>query len=205
MDYEYDVFVSYKRDFPFGSWVHEHFLPFFSPFLASALNRASVDIFVDTSAISTGDSWPRRLQRALGTSRCLVALWSPLYFNSAWCRRECAAMLRRERLLGFRTVENPAGLMLPICLFDGEHFPETTRSIQYGDCRKYFAVGEGFRKTELYVEFQKWMMAWVDDVARAVQTAPPWDARMLDPTWLADDEINLNPSPIYNFGFPGLG
>ncbi len=73
MPYDYDVFLSYKKRYPFGEWVHEHFLPFFEPFVESALNR-QFRVFVDSYGIATGDAWPERLQRALGCSRCLVAM-----------------------------------------------------------------------------------------------------------------------------------
>jgi len=132
MVYEYDVFYSYKTGFPFGDWVHEHLLPFLESYLGNALNR-NVNLFVDRNGISSGDAWPERIKRALAHSRCLVAVWAPLYFNSLWCRYECAVMLYRERQLGYRTINNPSGLILPINVFDGEHFPDFAQEIQWLD------------------------------------------------------------------------
>ena len=203
MAYEYDVFLSYRRVFPFGAWVDEHFLPFFRPFLEGALNR-SPRIFVDRSGIRTGDAWPERLQQALGFSRCMVAIWSPLYFNSEWCRRECAVMIHREQQLGFHSLGNPGGLVLPVCVFDGEHFPEIARRRQSLDCRRFFVVGDGFKKTELYVEFQQVVAGWSADVARAISHAPPWSSDLSSRRWLRAESIDLAPRVANSFPFPGL-
>jgi len=39
MDYEWDVFLSYLHERPCGSWVKDHFLPYFTFDLGNALNR----------------------------------------------------------------------------------------------------------------------------------------------------------------------
>jgi len=111
MGYEYDAFVSYKRGFPFGDWVHETFLPLFEPLLVNALNQPSAKVFVDTAEIRPGESWPISLKNALAHSRCLVAIWSPSYFHSESCKRELSVLLRRERQEGYRTLQKPNGLI----------------------------------------------------------------------------------------------
>ncbi|MEK6258363.1 MAG: toll/interleukin-1 receptor domain-containing protein [Planctomycetota bacterium] len=202
MDYEYDVFLSYTRQFPFGDWVLNHFLPLLRPYLNQAVNRTA-EVFVDQEEIATGDAWPERLQRALACSRCQIAVWCPSYFQSEWCRRECGVMLHRERKVGLRTLKKPGGLVVPINVFDGEHFPSATKSIQYSDCRRFFRVGEGFTKTELYVDFQSQLIPWVDDVAAAIRRAPPWSKQWLTAKWLAVQNNDLLP-PNPKFSFPGL-
>lgn len=97
-----------------------------------------------------------------------------------------------------------AGLVLPVCVFDGEHFPVIARRRQSLDCRKYFIVGDGFKKTELYVEFQQVMTAWATDVANAVHHAPPWTADLLSELWLRGEGVDLAPASSSNFPFPGL-
>jgi TIR domain len=190
MAYEHDVFLSYKSDFPFGDWVHECFLPFFRPYVENALNRP-FNLFLDRTGIMSGDSWPQRLLEALSRSRCLVAVWSPFYFRSDWCRRECELMLHRERRLGMRSLANPGGLVLPICLFDGDHFPGPAKEIQHLDCRKYFVVGDGFKRTELYVEFQQVIARWSEEVASAIHRAPPWRKEWSSRQWHKDVAIDL--------------
>ncbi len=52
------------------------------------LNREDV-LFVDTEALRTGAHWETNIRDALQSTRVLVALWSPHYFSSEWCGREC--------------------------------------------------------------------------------------------------------------------
>ncbi|MBI1929730.1 toll/interleukin-1 receptor domain-containing protein [Candidatus Poribacteria bacterium] len=199
MGYEFDVFLSYTHAFPFGEWVYQHFLPFFEPFLANALNR-TVTVFKDRENISSGDAWPLRLRNALAHSRCLVAIWSPSYFNSLWCKRELSVMLHRERQLGYRTPENPSGLIIPVTVSNGEHFPNYAKQIQYFDCRRFARVGEGFKKTERYVEFQDEMDRWVPEVAKVINQTPPWRQE-----WLEEPVIDISEEqgPPFN-ELPGL-
>jgi TIR domain len=191
MAYKYDVFLSYTRAYPFGDWIHEHFFPLFAPYLSNALNRPAT-VFVDSPGISTGDTWPERLKNALACSKCLIEAWSPSYFYSGWCMYECAIMFHREQQLGYRTINNPSGLVLPINVFDGEHFPPFAKQIQYLDCRRFVRPGSGFTKTERYVEFQDIMITWIDEVARAVNNAPAWMPEWLTKAWL-DDIIKTLP------------
>ena len=113
-------------------------------------------------------------------------------------------MIHRERELGYQSIANPAGLILPVCVFDGEHFPVIARRRQSLDCRRYFIVGDGFKKTELYVEFQQVMTAWAAEVAEAVHQAPPWSADLLSEEWFRGEGIDLAPASSTNFLFPGL-
>ena len=182
MPYTHDVFLSYSHDYPFGEWVKDPFLPLFQGYLTASLGRAG-QIFSDRD-IPAGNSWPERLRNALATSRTLVGIWSPNYFISDWCQCECLFMLHREHAFGFRTPTNPDGLIVPVTLHDGDRFPNYARAVQYADWIKYARVGEGFKKTERYVEFQDRISDWADDVARAINAAPDWDAEWLTEDWL---------------------
>lgn len=203
MAYEYDVFLSYTHAYPFGDWVHKHFLPFFKAYLENTLSRP-VTVFVDRTGITSGDAWPLRLKRALARSRCLVAIWSPSYFRSTWCLYECAVMLHRERQLGYRTIANPQGLVLPITVFDGEHFPGFAKGIQYLDCKKYARVGDGFLKTERYIDFQDCLAGWVEDVAQAVASVPLWRKEWQEESWFTEAITKIGETPTYKFSRPAL-
>ena len=188
MSYEYDVFLSYYKRKPVGPWVHEYFLDFFPAYLteamASTLQR-EVRIFWDTKEIQAGEDYPSRLKRALARSKCLVAVWSPNYFyNSKWCQYEYNVMRYREQQLQYRTLKNPHGLVFPVVVHDGEHFPDYAQRTQFFDCREYAVVGQGFKKTESYIEFQTGMRDWTTEVAESLRKAPEWITDMETEAWL---------------------
>ncbi|HZI19738.1 MAG TPA: toll/interleukin-1 receptor domain-containing protein [Pyrinomonadaceae bacterium] len=219
MPYTHDVFLSYSHDYPFGEWVVDPFLPLFKGYLTAALNRnpnplnREPVIFIDREGVRTGSTWPLRLRSALACSRCLVGVWSPNYFLSRWCKFECVVMLHRERKLGYRTVVKPDGLVIPVSVHDGESFPDYARAIQIMDWGRYARVGEGFKRTEAYVEFQEKVSDFANDVAQAVKNAPPWDERWqtdewLDeavPEWLKSAEGAEGREAIAQFLAPSLG
>jgi hypothetical protein len=185
MPYEYDVFLSYSHDYPFGEWVRDPFLPLFKGYLTAALGREP-KLFVDLEGILTGNAVRETLKNALASSRCLVGIWSPNYFLSEWCRFECTTMLYRERKLGYRTISKPNGLVIPVSVHDGNKFPSYARSVQFDNWVQFAKVGEGFKRTERYVEFQDQVSCFADDVATAIEDAPTWDDAWLSEAWFQD-------------------
>jgi len=174
MVYQHDVFISYSHGF-IEDWLNDYFIPQFKWRLEGAAGYEPT-LFIDRDGISAGDSWPLRLKNALATSKCVVALWSPSYFNSKWCLKECYTMLHREDQYGFRSVENPGGLVIPINISDGQSFHTFgDKDIQYLDLRDYVIDGEAFKQTTTYVEFQKKIEKWSKDVAKAMESAPEWE------------------------------
>ncbi len=86
IDYTYDVFISYRHETPVLEWVLEHFYYLLKAWLPQYM---PVDhkprIFIDTQ-IETGFQWSIKLQNELKRSRCLISVWSPVYFQSDWCK-----------------------------------------------------------------------------------------------------------------------
>ena len=174
MAYEHDVFISYKSGGLLGDWVHEIFLTDFEEILKNALNR-DVKIFVDKYDILSGAAWPERIKRALMHSKCLIPIWSPVYFSSEWCNYEYNAFHDREKRLGYRTTDNPGGLMVPVRIFDGEYFPDCAKRIQCFDCRDFLRTAYGFKKTTDYTKFQGLLMKWIQrDLVECINNAPTW-------------------------------
>ena len=121
-DYQHNVFISYKRDPIQDAWLRDHFVRLFSAAvreeIAGACGRLPAGIFFDQAVISDenrqfdlngidpGQQWRDALADALKSSRCLVALWSPLYFFSEWCKTEWTTFrkrsdqLRRDLVIG---------------------------------------------------------------------------------------------------------
>ena len=62
---------------------------------------------------------------------------------SAW-----KSMAKREERLGYRTPENPTGLVYPVVFFDGEHFSPEARRIQSRDLRQWSSPYLSFREPQ---------------------------------------------------------
>jgi TIR domain-containing protein len=193
MAYQYDVFLSYNRKYPHGKWVNETFYPFFKSYLEDALNIKEVKIFKDTDDIKSGQAWPAKIKNALIHSRILVCILSPAYFHSEWCKKEFAIIDYRQRQCGYMTTENPNGLIVPIKIFDGEHFPEYVNDeLQIDDFNRFLRIGIELAATPLYIEFQDRLIAWVDSVAHAYNHAPPWNNNWVHPDWIEESWRNLD-------------
>ncbi len=184
-DYEYDVFLSYLHEKPSGPWVNDHFLPYFRPALCDALARRA-SVFLDRTGIRSGQKWPARLKHALARSRCLVGIWSPMYFRSEWCQFECAVMLHRERQLGYGTSRKPDGLVIGVKVYDGIHFPDFAKDSQRADFEPYFFDGPAFNLCPLHIDFQRAIRPFAEDVARIVRGVPPWLPEWASGPWVDD-------------------
>src|SRR5262245_14328076 len=99
MGYQYDVFISYRRDLLTRKWIDVHFVPLLQHHIALELGQAPF-IFIDDQ-LETGTTWPISLAKAIGSSRTIIPLWTKTYLNSAWCTREIAQMLDRESKAGY--------------------------------------------------------------------------------------------------------
>jgi len=178
-EYEYDVFISYRRDQFRDAWLNESFIPLFTQLLqediAEVCQRITRGIFFDQTALpdhkrqlrglEPGDDWQEALRAAIKSSRCVVCLWSPLYFFSEWCQLEWTSFRQR----GLSTQHT---LVVPMSVHDGNSFPPGAKAMQAPDFSDYVVVGEGFRKTEAYVQFQKNLKQFSQKVAKCVNNAP---------------------------------
>ena len=93
-------------------------------------------------------------------------------------------MLYREMELGYRTLAKPEGLLFPVRVFDGDHFPPYAQNIQYFDCKNYVRRAEVFKSSQRYIEFQDRMIDWVPELAAAIKLAPKWRDEWLTEPWL---------------------
>jgi hypothetical protein len=168
MAYEYDAFFSYKRDRESDEW-HERVKDKLIFWLKQELQRQDVRIFFDTEDIRTGMRWRQKLADALRKSRCIVCVWSPLYFQSQWCLSEWKTFLQREQ-------QTNRDLVMPASYFDGETFPPDATAKQFLDFSKFASTMPKFWETELAVDFEKHrLMPFAHDLAIIVRSAPPYD------------------------------
>jgi hypothetical protein len=167
MRYEYDAFFSYKRDPESDDW-HECVKDKLTYWVKLELGRSDVRIFFDREDIRSGTRWHAKLAWALQTSRCIVCLWSPLYFRSKWC-------LSEWRTFAERSVRANRDLVLPASFFDGETFPAEARKIQASDFSNFASTMPCFWKTARAVEFEhKYLRPFARDLADMIRRAPPF-------------------------------
>jgi hypothetical protein len=168
-DYAHDVFFSYKRHSLTLEWtrrVHRQ-LQFW---LTQELGR-DAGIFVDEDSIDIGDRWPERLKKGLLLSRCMVSVWSPSYFSSAWCMSEWRSFRQREEHLGLQS----HGLIAPMRFGDGEHFPDEARQVQWLDVGPFTSLLPAFWTSHRALELEDRLKGLAKSVAKIVNGAPPFE------------------------------
>lgn len=170
-DYEYDVFVSYKRTDNVREWTHNHLKPRLLRCLEDELPREP-KIFVDRD-MEAGTRWPDHLTRALHRSRLLLAVWSPPYFTSPWCLAEWRTFLARERVLGIGGAGHP--LVYPVRYSDGRHFPSDAQNIQQEMVFSAWRYPDPqFAQTEKYLGFHDAVAELAQRIAQRLEDTPPW-------------------------------
>ena len=165
--YEFDVFISYRREDPYGTWLRTMFLREFEPALNDCLDR-DVRIFCDYQSIPLGTQWPGVLRRGVQCSRAIVPIWAARYFRSAYCLAEWKSFVKRG-----------ADVVLPIFFTNPKEtlklFPGEAQTTQSEDFHMHAYWGEGFVKSEKYLAFLDDVRRFAKKVAAALDRAPPFD------------------------------
>lgn len=175
--YQYDLFVSYKREPRDKQLV--------TPWLREVLNRVEywvrqdmggdpVRVFFDEESIEVGDDWPDELRDALLSAKCLLPVWSPEYFRSTWCVAEWQSFLLREKLIK----ENggpQCKLVIPIRFHDGKWFPDEARRITPLDLSPYTATTPAFWESKRADELDQVIKDYAPKIAELVAKAPAFD------------------------------
>jgi hypothetical protein len=94
----YDLFVSYAHVDDRDGWVTalvEALLV-----LHTRVKYRGWTVFFDTKAIQTADDWEERIGGGLRSAGVMLALLSPAYFKSEWCRREWHEFCQQEKRRG---------------------------------------------------------------------------------------------------------
>jgi hypothetical protein len=186
--YGYDIFLSYKRGHEASKWLDGHFQPLLEHFVELELGR-DVRIFRDRDEIEVGNEWPVKLAHALGQSAVVVALWSRLYFNSEWCRRELSTIRAREEDEGLRAADNPSGLILPVVIHDCESLDAPWCNVQYFGVQRYYDPRMRAQSEDAERLSQLVRDRIAPQVARAIVAAPAYRAEWPLETaahWLAE-------------------
>jgi cellulose biosynthesis protein BcsQ len=158
-----DVFLSYAAAGISRDWALE-FTPLFSRWLSEMLGR-DASVFFDQASLSPGAHWDRSIDQALSTARTAVVILSRRYLQSEWGRRELDKLLNRL----------PAGRIFPLRLesMKLDDLPSDVARIQWIDFSDVAYVGEGFAKSERYIDFQDRIRDLAKRVANAIENSAP--------------------------------
>lgn len=175
MDYEYHIFISYRRmDSDWIRWTRDCFKRPLESLLRPALGN--IRVFFDEQ-IETGSSWPLRLATAHARSQIMIPILCRDYFNSDWCRLELALMYERERKLNYRSISKPDVLILPFIIDDGSCFPAEVQDIQSESIHE-FANPFMCKDSPRQENFAQHLRTCCGRIEGALQSAPPFD-----PAW----------------------
>jgi hypothetical protein len=166
-DYEFDVFISYRREGNPYNWVRNHFHPQLKAYLADQLPRDPV-LFID-EGMEVGSVWPDRLEEALSRTRILVPVFSPQYFRSRWCIAEWETMAEREKLLA------RPGLIYPVLFSDSENFPSYARERSWRNLKPWNKPDLVFQQTIRWIDFTDEIEKVAIELASRITKAPPWE------------------------------
>ncbi len=89
------VFISYTRADNAGGWVTAFVEQLKAQYLAGG-SPDPLHLFFDMDSIREGDDWERTILTGLRNCRAFIAVLSPRYFASDWCRREWEWWTRHE-------------------------------------------------------------------------------------------------------------
>lgn len=139
MAYQYDIFVSYRRDPEALEWIRRFLRPLMVHRVGLEMDHTpTMFIHEVTNQIQAGTAWPVELGETIASSRILVALWTKNFLTSDWCRQELSLMLERENKTKARSATNKYGLVIPIVAHDGETIPTSLANAQQLVVKEWF-------------------------------------------------------------------
>jgi cellulose biosynthesis protein BcsQ len=154
-----DVYLSCADVGIAPAWM-DAFLPIFRLWLTEALGRQP-NIWFAPQSLQPGERWNESVARAIASSKACVVILSRGYLNSKPARRELDLMQDQRKPI------------VPL-LLDKELSSSELSDFEI-DSRNSFAdmafVGEGFSRSERFVEFQPRVRDFAYQVARRIQSA----------------------------------
>jgi hypothetical protein len=113
---DFDIFCSYAHGDDDDGWVEQFVAALTSTF--RKLTGQAPLMFLDRESIITAEVWERRIRAALIGSQVAVAVVSPSFVCSEWCRREWDEILVRESELRKQgLLADEQGLVFPVLLY----------------------------------------------------------------------------------------
>jgi hypothetical protein len=169
--YTHHVFLSYRRLPDISNWVREVLGPKLQFNLGEALDGEEARVFWDTEDIAAGDLWWNRIEHALRGSCCLVPIWSPSYFRSAYCVAEWLTFRGRGAAAGLADSE----LVVPVAFNGVPSFPRGAKAVQWLDLSDF--TYEGIQRTaDPWIQLQTKLRNFAQQLALKIQGAPAFQA-----------------------------
>lgn len=179
-EYQYDVFVSYRRKTAVERWVSEVLVPTidrWAPESGIPKDRVYVDFRMQRGGVLRD-----RVETALLSSATMLAVCSPSYFyDSDWCWQEWQTMRSRELACGLHDGHLGPGLIYPLV------FKGPTAACPYPPSEQGAVRDERFipynklkgthvrEPTETYCSFENELERVLDELSGWLMSVPPRD------------------------------
>jgi hypothetical protein len=171
--YEYDVFISYRRDGgDVPAWVRTHFYPRLRALLDDNVDY-EVRIFLDEKT-TVGEKWPQESLNALRRARILIPVCSPKYFSDEWCLAEWHSMAKREEIAGMVSQENPHALIYPVIFSDSLNFPAYAHERKMRSFTNWNQPHVQYQNCLEYLDFHREMAKMAEELVGIIARAPDW-------------------------------
>lgn len=172
LGYEYHCFIS---------WPHNKIDPRLQSFvkrvkeeLEKELSNQILEprIFLDLHDIKVGEVWSSRLYSSLCKSMAMVAICTPMYYESEWCSREWTMMsdLSRKRLPRERHLSNILPIIIKRNSYKADDLPEEVLDLQYIDFSAYLIQGNAFFEEEFFKESMDKIIYQIEKIAEIIDT-----------------------------------
>ena len=115
----WDVFLSYSHaDTSAAEHIHRS--------LTAA--RSCIRVFLDKQALEPGSSWLMQIAEAIDSAHCVLALYTPSYWASIFCKDELSAAYVRQ-------AKARRQILFPI-YYQTAEIPSFFEALHYADCRE---------------------------------------------------------------------
>lgn len=180
MAYKYDLFISYTWRVPRAQrWVRGVLFEPLCDFLELEAGIPKQRVFLDEREVRPGEHVQPVVHRALLSSKVMLAVLSPQYFQSGWCLTEFHTMRQRATATGARVLH-------PIAVWDGDLYPHEARALGPQDFNQWGTLDRGMRRKR-WTDTTK---ALAIELGELVRQAPEHDA-----AWQID--VHDDPPPVH--------
>ncbi|NQT14551.1 MAG: toll/interleukin-1 receptor domain-containing protein, partial [Planctomycetes bacterium] len=186
-----DLFVSYAHADDRDGWIEGLVEALQQAY--TRLRPAPLALFFDRQAIQSMQDWEDRILLGLREAKSMLAVLSPAYFQSAFCRREWKTFQEHERSLPLPHEGIAPVSILPAPDFDDhdENGPwlADVRRRQYVDLRPFYAAGLGGLSDETFRQEVDRLIRRISDRVSDVEryraspsTIPPYNPNFVGRT-----------------------